>query len=238
MERFFGELGDGDPAGGRVALERKQAHHALRVLRLSDGDPIELFDGRGQVAEGVIVTDGSEVMVEVRRVRREPRPTPSLTVASAIPKAGRVDGMVRQLSEVGADVLVPMTTKRSVVNPRQAKLERLRQIAVESAKQCGRAHVLQVAEVATFEQVLAMEAGARLLASAGEDRAWPSDAVASAKQITVLIGPEGGWTDEERAAAEAAGAACWTFGPYVMRIETAAVAAAALLRSGVASAGL
>ena len=235
MERFFCELGDDDLTGTRVPLDRHQAHHARRVLRLPDGAEVQLFDGRGRVAEGVLVDAGSGPMVEVRRFRVEPLTRPYVTIASAIPKAGRVDGMVRQLSEVGADELLPMTTARSVVHPRPTKLDRLRQVALESAKQCGRSHALRIADIEPFDRVLGRPADVRLFAMPdGGSAAWSPDV----ERVVVMVGPEGGWADEEAAAARSAGATPWRFGAHVMRIETASVVAAAMVRAGTGGAGL
>ncbi len=231
--------GDGEAAGGRVVrLNAGEAEHARRVLRVRVGETVELFDGQGSVGEGMINswTDGAQVRVSA--VSRVDRITPLLEIACAIPKGRRADELVQQLSQLGVDRLVPLSTERSVVNPRETKLERFRRSAIESAKQCGRAFLMEVAEPIALGVLLKNDSGFGLIAdrdagSAGRGRerlAALHEQIGSAPLVTVLIGPEGGWTAAERDAAIKAGFQHWCVGPYTLRIETAAAAAAAVVR--------
>jgi 16S rRNA (uracil1498-N3)-methyltransferase len=226
-----------------VALDDEQSHHARRVLRLREGDEVELFNGAGLVARGRVEAGaaqpgrGARVLVRVLEARLVEADRPRVEIAAAIPKGPRAQDMVEQLSQAGADRLIPLLTERSVVDPRPGKVERFGRIAIESAKQCGRAHVLIVEPPASLEQVLRRQCDVRLLASPGADAALEVRGVAAAASVLVLIGPEGGWTDAERDQAMRAGCRGWSLGPHVMRIETAAVVAAALVRYVVPTSG-
>jgi 16S rRNA (uracil1498-N3)-methyltransferase len=211
-----------------AALDREQSHHALRVLRLRPGDAVRLFNGNGTVAEGVIKIAESPVQIRLTDIRQSPPLTPRLTIACALPKGPRADDMVNQLSQLGTDRLIPLRTRHSVVDPRDKKLDRFRKSAIESAKQCGRDYVMAVEDAADLAAVLSQPYDVKLL---GDPAGKPLATVGAACDVLVLIGPEGGWTDQEMQQARDSGCVTWRFAPYVLRIETAAVAAAAIIRS-------
>lgn len=214
-----------------VHLGVEEARHARRVLRLTVGDAVALFDGRGGTAKGVIAGFDVGMAVRIQGVDQQPPPRPRLDLAVCLPKGSRTDDMVSQLSQLGADTLIPLRTQRSVVDARPAKLERLGRAAIESAKQCGRAWVMTVAGAVDFADVLRGDQDLKLIADVTEAQNRDlATRLADAKHVLVLIGPEGGWTDEERIAAHAAGCRPWRLGPHVMRIETAAAATAAIVR--------
>jgi len=213
-------------------LDADETHHARKVLRLEVGEPVELFDGRGGLAHATIEDyDGSTALCHVTAVETMPPRTPVVTVATAVPKGPRAEAMVDQLSQAGADRVIPLRTQRSVVDPRAAKLEKFERHAIESAKQSGRLHFMTIAPVAEFADMMREPRDLGLIATPGDlvDRAWESK-LSDAQRLLLLIGPEGGWSPEELRAADAAGFLAWTFSPNVMRIEAAAAAAVALLR--------
>ena len=211
-------------------LDAQESHHAVKVLRLKAGDAIELLDGRGHVAQGMIEEAGRKVRVKVSSVIRREPVSPRLDIATAIPKGPRADAMIEQLSQLGVDRVIPLRTARSVVDPRDRKVERFARAAIESAKQCGRAHVMHIEAPQDFSpSLLSGDHDLRLLAM--PDGATEHERVRGAASILVLIGPEGGWTNEEIETAKAVGCVPWCIGPHVMRIETAAVAAAAIIRA-------
>lgn len=231
-----------EPAPGRnLELDEPESRHALRVLRLVPGDRVEVTDGMGGMGQGTLIAAGrQQAVVHIDRAWQVPPPPLSLDLAVALPKGGRVEDLVDQLSQLGAARLIPLRTHRTVVDPRPAKLQRLQRRAVEAAKQCGRAYMLVVEPTQTLPQVLTRPHSLRLLAdpaAAPSDRYGSPGTRAPLHGVTtgavcsavVLIGPEGGWTDEERQAALAAGCTPCRLGPYVMRIETAAAAAAAII---------
>lgn len=212
-------------------LSKEESHHAAKVLRLKAGDVITLFDGAGTTASATITAIGSRVTVRFMAVHHQPPVKPRLTIAAAVPKGSRADAMVEQLSQLGCDELVPLRTARSIVDPRDAKLERFQRACIESAKQCGRPHLMSIAPLTTLHELLhRSDHDLRLLALPAAAEPLDSNALRQARQVLALVGPEGGWMDEEIHDARQAGCIAWSLGPHVMRIETAATAAAALVR--------
>ena len=214
-----------------VELDRDQTHHARTVLRLEPGAVIELFNGTGTVAQAVVERWAARATVRITAAKFVPLARPRLDLAVCLPKGPRADAMVGQLGQLGVDRLIPLRTARSIVEPRPRRLERFQRAAVTAAKQCRRAYLLTVAPPADLRQALDSEHDLKLIADPAAEplEALPTR-VAAARRILVLIGPEGGWTSDELSAAHAAGAVPWCFSTYVLRIETAAAAAAAILR--------
>ena len=222
------------PVGALIELPDDESAHASRVLRVRAGEAVGLISGRGDIAEAAVVDPGRPVVVSITSLAHHPPVAPALDVAAAVPKGSLVEDMVRQLSQIGATSWQPMSTQRSVVDPRQAKLNRLQRLVVESAKQCGRSHLLRIADIAPFEDIIARDYDVKLICALDEahqlDAAALSAQLAGAQRVLVLVGPEGGWTDDERSCAVAAGALPIRLGPHVMRIEAAACAAASIVR--------
>ena len=209
-----------DLRAGVQALPEGEAKHVRRVLRLKDGDSVELFDGRGSVAAGTLVAGGVEAAA-IEAVA----PPPSLTVLAATPKGERADWMVEKLAELGVTAWVPLVTSRSVVTPGAGKLDKYRRRAVEAAKQAGTAFVLRVEEPVAVTDVLD-GGGVVLSLSAGAGPLLGAGPVGR-----VFVGPEGGWTEDEEAAFAAAGIGAATLGATALRVETAAVVASGMLRA-------
>ncbi|MEM6257562.1 MAG: RsmE family RNA methyltransferase [Planctomycetota bacterium] len=222
-----------DRPGSTVTLERDQARHAIRVLRLSEGSPVQLMDGKGGTAYAKLTaTDPDQTTCTITSVEHTPAPMPRIELATAIPKGPRADSMVNDLAQLGTDVLIPLITDRSVVYPRDNKLSRFTKAAAEAGKQSGNTWFMQVEAVTVFDAALVCDAELKLIA---DPEAEPIPGLVrrldSVSTVRVLIGPEGGLTDAERAAAIEAGFVTWSFSPNVLRIETAAIAAVAILRS-------
>lgn len=217
-----------------LSLDADESHHAARVLRLKQGQEIGVFDGRGFKANAVVQNvHKSQVIVSVTQGTFTPPALPQVWIAAAVAKGGRPDDMVDQLSQVNAAGWIPLLTARSVVDPRQTKIDKLRRAAIASAKQCGRSHLLAILDPMTLTEALALPAAVRLWASTHSDdhlEATLPAKLMEAKQerVVVYIGPEGGWTRDEEQQATAAGAIRWSLGSSIMRIETAAVVAAAV----------
>ena len=216
----------------RLALEEDQSRHARKVLRLQPGAHLELFDGKGGLAPAVL--EGYQASLAVCRATDlvvYARARPQITIAAALPKASRADDMIDQLNQLGADRLIPLLTSRSVVDPRPTKLDRLARNSIESAKQCGRLFLMEIHEPMTFQAALAQQADLRLIAEPrGEPMAELRQGLAELQHVLVLIGPEGGWTGEECDAAVDLGFVPWRIAPNVLRVETAAPTATAILR--------
>ncbi|MEL7087460.1 MAG: RsmE family RNA methyltransferase [Planctomycetota bacterium] len=215
-------------------LDADESRHARKVLRMAVGDRCELFDGRGVVAEAELIGfAGGLARCRVMQIRRVEPARPRLTVASAVPKGPRAEDMVNQLGQLGVDVFVPLRSARSVVEPGAGKRTRYELAALAAAKQAGRAAVMRIADVMNLTDLLTQATDVGLwLDPRGEagSRARLADRLHTADTATVLIGPEGGWTEAEADAARAAGYVGWKIGEHVLRIETAAVAAAAIVR--------
>ena len=226
---------------GDIPLESAQAHHARDVLRLAEGTAVDVFDNSGASAHGVLIHLGRrEAAVRVTRID-SPAGTPAFqwTVASAVPKGDRADWMVEKLSELGAAALIPLATARSVVLPQGTnKQERWSRIATEAAKQSRRPGVMRIEALtpvgAAVQELAGSEPGAHarwFLAT--EVPGTPiAQAVAAARgtaMLTLFVGPEGGWTEAEIAAFELAGLTAVRLGPTLLRIETAAIAAGAVV---------
>lgn len=233
MRRLFSS----DLSSETVELDSEQSRHARKVLRLRDGDAVELFNGEGVIAAGRFRVVGRQSAVAIESRRTEERPGPWLDLAVAMPKGARADVLVEKVSELGADRLIPIRTERSVVEVGEAKEDRLRRIAVASAKQSGRAHLLEVDEPRDFPHLLAgakAEKQLRLIAEPdGFGALGAMDllrVLGKTKRVLVVIGPEGGWTRAERDAGLDAGFVPWRMGPHTLRIETAAMSAVALCR--------
>jgi 16S rRNA (uracil1498-N3)-methyltransferase len=209
-----------DPAA--PVLDGADAHHLARVLRLRDGEIVVAADGRGSWAPAVYRSRGQgEAALELQgRPRREPAPTPALTVAFAPTKGDRPEWVVQKLTELGVDRIVLLAAERAVVRwegdrvPRA--LERLRRVAREAAAQARRVWLPQVDP----PLALAEAASGGALALARGDGGPPG-----LEPPGLAVGPEGGWSPAELALDLPAVA----LGPLVLRAETAAVAAGVLL---------
>ena len=255
--RFFCEKLE----GGTVVLAGDEFHHLRAVRRLGAGDEVELFDGRGRLAVCTVLRIGKrEAELEVREASDCPPPRVQLTLATAIPKGERMDGLVEKATELGVWALWPLVTERSVVKDvGQMKHEGWKRRAVEASKQCGRVWVPEIAApmplAGAIEQQGAMLSLAKacpgaggamltLLADPSAEAApilqvlghcpIPAQARAEPSRILGFVGPEGGFTAEESAALRSAGAMPVRLGEHILRIETAAVAlcAAVGLRAG------
>ncbi|MEM7141993.1 MAG: RsmE family RNA methyltransferase [Actinomycetota bacterium] len=198
------------------ALSEDDRHHLERVLRIRTGDPITVGDGAG----AWMPCTHAATPEPVGAIRRVPPPATELTVGFALIKGGRPELVVQKLTELGVDRIVPFTAGRSVVRwdvPKAAKnAERLRRVAREAVMQSRRAWVPVVEEIATFAD-LAGRPGAAMADRDGVPLTLDTP--------LVLVGPEGGWDDAEAATALPR---VRLAGP-VLRAETAAIAAGALL---------
>lgn len=230
---FLGPVTD-VAAGDTVLLEGDEARHAVVVRRTAVGEQVVLADGAGTAATCVVTaTTKSTLTAAVETVRHEPRPTPSVTVVQAIPKGERAELAVEVLTEIGADRIVPWAAARCVGvwrGERAAKsLAKWRATARESGKQSRRAWLPEVTAMASTADVAGMIGEVDLAVVLHEDATASLAAlpVESAASILVVVGPEGGLTDEELTAFEAAHVV--RLGRPVLRTSTAGVAAVAAL---------
>jgi 16S rRNA (uracil1498-N3)-methyltransferase len=199
-------------------LDAADHHHLSRVLRLPAGAVLTVSDGHGTWRPCRL---GPELALTIAGdVAADPRPAPPVTIAFALVKGERPELVVQKLTELGVDRIVPFAAARSVVRwdagkgARQA--ERLNQIARQAAMQCRRTWLPEVAPPTDFATAAALD---------GASLADLSGAAPSLDRPVVLVGPEGGWTDEERAV----GVPAVRLGAHVLRAETAAITAGAIL---------
>ncbi|HEX3333579.1 MAG TPA: RsmE family RNA methyltransferase [Acidimicrobiales bacterium] len=224
-----------DPS--RPVVGEDDAHHLGRVLRLRPGEEVIATDGRGHWARALWQGDDSSQSLALSPVRDgagvggdgtvqfEPPAAPALTVAFAPVKGERPEWVVQKLTELGIDRIVPLVSERSVVRwsgtRGKATVERLRRVAREAAAQCRRVWLPSVEDTLRFGDLPALGGPDEVvLAQLSGDRP-------NAAQHVVAVGPEGGWSTEELAA----GLPTVGFGLSVLRAETAAVTAGALLAS-------
>ena len=224
-----------DLSGCDIVLTEQEARHASRSRRLRPGDPVVLFDGRGTEAGGEIAAvSRSGVHVRVLQSWSRPRPRPRVTLAVAMPKGPRQDVLVEKCTELGVAALWPIRTARSVSGVSDHKLDRWRRTAVEAAKQSGQAWLPELSPPRQLVEALGEAAGFDHLLIAVPNAEIPSvwvTGVAAAESVLAFIGPEGGWTDSERAICVDRGCRAISLGPNTLRIETAAIALAAIVHA-------
>jgi 16S rRNA (uracil1498-N3)-methyltransferase len=224
------------PAGslrvGPYALPEEESRRIRDVLRLEPGAEVEHFDGAGVAARAKLTALGLQVQAEVLELRAPPK-APPLCIAQGLPKADKLELVIQKATELGAAEVVPFAAARSVVRldagKAHGRVERWRKIALEAARQCGRADALAVGELSSLDAVLERP-GARglLYEGATEVRLGAFLDAAGEQPVTLIVGPEGGFADEEVARAKEKGAALVGLGPRILRTETVALAALAV----------
>ncbi len=225
-ERYYMET----PLGlGPLTLDGPEAHHLATVCRLRPGDAVCLFNGDGHEYEARVVAAAKrQVELEVTARHRPERELPFvLRVAAPVPKGDRAQFLLEKLTELGVTEFVPLRTRRSVVHPRETKLDKLERYVIEASKQCGRNVLMRVAPLVDWADFCRRsDLGAlRIVAHPGLSSyaGLPSEY----NEVMVAVGPEGGFTDEEIADARTVGWRVLDLGPRLLRVETAALALAA-----------
>ena len=218
------------PTEDTARLEGDEARHLARVMRAKTGDTVELFDGHGTSwAATVERIQRNHVELSLDQKQLEPvSDKPTLTLAVALPKGDRQKWLIEKITELGTDSLVPLTTTRSVAEPTVAAMGRLRRGVIESCKQSGRNRLLEITPPQSLHDLLATSsAGLRILACPDGS---PMHSLLSKPidNLLIVIGPEGGFTDEEISTAQAHGFQQMSLCQNILRIETAAVAAAVI----------
>lgn len=225
---FFAE----DVSGDRVTLSREDSRHGLRVLRLRPGEAVTISDGAGAVVDATVGDDPERLVGYVTARRVEERPHPAIHVAQAIPKKGKLDLVVQKLTELGVASIRPFAGSRSI--PRwgaekgASQAERLRDVARQAAMQSRRAWLPAVLAPVPAE-VVALEGSAIVLHESAATRlteALPGDPPGS---VTIVVGPEGGLSEQEVSVFAERGAVAVTLGPVILRTETAGLAAVAVV---------
>jgi len=214
-------------AGAAVTLEGPPANYLSAVLRLRTGAQVKLFDDRtGEWLAEIVEAGKKRVSLRLVAKLREREPVPDVWLLFAPIKRGRIDWLVEKATELGAARLVPVVTRRTIVD--KLNLERLRAHIVEAAEQCERTALPELAEPQKLAHLLG-DWPNRTLFFADEGGGEAMLDAASPGPAAILIGPEGGFTDEERAAIRALPQAKQvSLGPRILRADTAAIAALGL----------
>jgi 16S rRNA (uracil1498-N3)-methyltransferase len=213
--------------GARVELDRAQANYLSNVMRLKEGDQLLLFDGHsGEWLSSIAQAGRKGMVLTVERKTRSPEIIPDVWLLFAPVKRAQTDWLVEKATELGAARLVPVITQRTIVD--RVRLDRLESIAIEAAEQCGRTRLPRIAEPMPLKQLLDSGQPERRLYFADEAGGEAAAGAFKPGAAAILTGPEGGFTDEERASIRAApGAVAISLGPRILRAETAALAALA-----------
>jgi 16S rRNA (uracil1498-N3)-methyltransferase len=221
--------------GGIVPLSREQANYLVNVLRLADGAAVHVFNGRDGEWRGVVAHRGRrDVVLEIAGQTRRQAGGPDIVYLFAPLKRARLDFMVQKATEMGAARLAPVITRFTVAE--RVNLDRMRANVIEAAEQCGILRVPEVSEPAPLKRVLETWDGERRLVFCDES-APVQDPVAALQAVApgpvaVLIGPEGGFAEDEREMlCRLPGVVRLALGPRIMRADTAAVAALALVNA-------
>lgn len=212
------------------------AHHALRVLRLRLGDELVLFDGLGGEYPGKIVETTPTLRLALMDWRELECEAPlSMTLAQALPSGDKMDWLVQKAVELGVQTVQPLQSKRSVVRLAGERAEKRRahwqQVATAACEQCGRNRLPAIGAILDLPHYLAQPARENelRLILLPQTRERLADFQRPAHGLTLLIGPEGGFAEEEIAAARAVGFRAVGLGPRVLRSETAGLAAMAAI---------
>ena len=210
--------------GAKVKLNAAQANYLGNVMRKDAGDELLIFDGRSGEWLGRIADAGKKRMtLTVDRRTREPEVLPDVTLGFAPVKRAQTDWLVEKATELGVARLQPVMTRRTITE--RVKLERLAAIAIEATEQCGRTILPEIAEPLSLAQFLQSLDGPRLY-FANETGGEPAAEAIKTGPAAILIGPEGGFANDERDAIRAhANAVAISLGPRILRAETAALAA-------------
>jgi 16S rRNA (uracil1498-N3)-methyltransferase len=233
MQRLF--VPDDLGPGIEFDAGQQQSHYLMHVLRLGEGAEILLFNGRdGEWSAAIAAKSKKAMRLKVLALQRPQPPLPDLVYCFAPLKQGRLDYLVQKAVEMGAGTLQPVITQHTQVA--KPGIDRLRANVVEAAEQCGILAVPEVREAEKFERLLAGWDKERRLIFCDEDASTnnPLSALQTVreKKLGLLVGPEGGFSDDERKMLRALPfVTAIPLGPRILRADTAAVAALAVMQA-------
>jgi 16S rRNA (uracil1498-N3)-methyltransferase len=206
-----------------VIVTGDEFHHSIRVVRLRAGEEVELFDRHGHAARGVVVSIESDRAVITTEEALPSRESPlAMHLAMAMIQLEKFELVLQKATELGVRSIVPLVTERVELRPERysGKSERWERIVFEAVKQCGRTRVPSIEAPARFADVLT-RTGTKILFDADAE----PTTLHSLDEVTLLIGPEGGWSEDELHLARHHGALFHRLGPRRLRAETAAIVA-------------
>lgn len=236
MHRFY--LSPENCRGGSLRLDGREAHHALRVLRLKPGEPVTVLDGAGGEFSCTVDGTGKDFLTLAVREKKAAPPLPcSITLLVGVPKGKIIEDVIQKAVELGARRIVPLLTERVVIqldsDGAQQKRDKWQQVAIEAIKQCGAAWLPTVDQPQTIAEILARADNPELsfVGSLQTERRHPREWISEFQRqfgrlpvtASVWIGPEGDFTLAELQTIEGAGARPITLGALTLRVETAAI---------------
>ena len=233
MLRFYCQ----DIVEGEMPLDSVEAHHLIHVMRVGRGQCVELFDGKGTVAEATVVSlKRKDVTVNVEHIEKlSPRETGRVIIATSTAKGQRFDWLVSKCTELGADAIIPVLYERTVKLAKGKNvIERYTKLMISAAKQCGLNFLPVVSEAAPLTEALETlqtnyPQATMVFGSLSDDAKPITEMVEKDKDVIAFVGPEGGMTLEEETLLKNAGAVEVKLTGTVLRVETAAAAFAAIL---------
>jgi 16S rRNA (uracil1498-N3)-methyltransferase len=215
---------------GHVTLDGPEAHHLASVCRACPGLVVSLFNGDGREYQASVVALAKRTVdLEIQASTAPARELPfALEIAVGLPKGDRGQFLIEKLTELGVTAYVPLECERTIVHPGDKKVEKLQRWVIEASKQCGRNVLMRVEPPAPWTSYCQAREGERrwLAHRGGQPLQWNSEPDA---RLRVAIGPEGGFTDDELRLGTDHGWQLLSLGPRILRVETAAIASAALL---------
>ncbi len=234
--------------GSMVTLSADETHHLIHVLRMTPGNEAFVFDGRGREYRcGFRRVEHNRAQLEIAEPLPDGVESPlDLTLAQSLVKGERFDFIIQKATELGVSTIAPLLTRYSEArlddHQKTKRVERWRRISLEAIKQCGRRKLVAIAGPCTLREFIAANEASPngwpqpqrlLLLFNGQGGLPVADALGEttgASSVVALIGPEGGWSDDELETLNEGGCKCVALGPRVLRTETAAIVAIALIQ--------
>jgi len=235
-DRFFT---DSTFVNDQITLADDQAHHLINVMRANLGDEVVLFDRRGNEYQTQIVEVAKKRLTLKRTAtaRPERKLGTEITIAAALPKGDRQKFLIEKMVELGVAKFIPLTTPRGVAQVNAKVISRITKQIIEATKQCRRSYLMEISEAKTIAEVLAehdVKEQQCFIAHPynAQTNVAVTDNIAGdqSRPRVWLIGPEGGFSDQEVAQSVAAGWQAISFGDIILRVETAAMVAAVASR--------
>ena len=231
--------------GSRAVLEGSEAHHLLRVMRLKQGEPVVLFDGKGTLYEGVIErTSQEKVWISIQSLTKGSPSPLKILLLCAVPRHGKMDTIVEKLTELGVDGIGAVLTERTVprwdASQKKARLSRWERIGREASKQSGGNRLPRILGVLSFQEAVELRENPSLgvlLSPRAESSLTEILPTPLTGELFLLVGPEGGWSEREEAMATDAGWRPATLWDRTLKVDTACIAAVSIVQSKVACLG-
>ena len=221
--------------GEELVLDKEESYHLSKVLRRSVGDPIEVLNGVGGVAETECISiSKKQVIVRISSVRNHKKEKPALRMVLAMTKGGKWEDQIKPLTELGVDRITPLLSERTEIKQERKsfknKVDKWGKLAMEACKQSGNPWFPRLDQPITLPEYLSDRTGIFWVASLTEN-AGPLKIDKQQDSCDILVGPEGGWTISEESKFKEYGAKFFSLSKFTLRAETAGLSALAVARS-------